>query len=324
MPWPTTRLQERLQAWFASRLPRTDSLTLGQHNVYILPTRAGWMMAVTLMVLLLASINYQLNLGYLLTFLLAGSAVVGMHMSHANLRGLTLKLQPPPPCFAGSPARLTVVLDNQRIQARHGINLLVSGQTSDTWADVPSQGSATTEVAWLPPSRGHHELPNLQANTRYPMGFFRVWTVWRPAARVWVYPAPETPAPPLPAGEPIAHGQHPAQGMGSGEFDGVRAYRRGDALKTIVWKRAAQAMARGSADLTSREQARTAHHQMLWLDWQHTQVTDPEQRVARLTAWVLKADQQGQSFGLRLPGMAIAPDQGAAHTQRCLEALALC
>jgi uncharacterized protein (DUF58 family) len=320
----SSTLRSRFNGWLAARLKRTDSLTLSQHNVYILPTRAGWMMAVTLLVLLVASINFQLNLGYLLTFLLAGCAVVGMHVSHANLRGLTLKLQPPPPCFAGAPARLAIVLDSTRKPARHGINLLVSGQPADVWVDVPPQGSATAEVAWLPPARGHHELPPLQADTRYPMGLFRVWTVWRPAAKVWVYPTPESQAPALPPGEPVAHGAAPAQGVGAGEFDGVRAYRRGDALKTIVWKRAAQAMARGSADLTSRELARTAHHQNLWLDWQHTQVADTELRIARLTAWVLKADQQGLTFGLRLPAATLPPEQGPAHTQRCLEALALC
>ena len=34
------------------------------------------MLGATLLVLLVGSINYQLNLGYLLTFLLAGSALV--------------------------------------------------------------------------------------------------------------------------------------------------------------------------------------------------------------------------------------------------------
>ena len=259
-PTFSTTLRNRFNGWLAARLKHTDSLVLSQHNVYILPTRAGWMMAVTLLVLLVASINYQLNLGYLLTFLLAGSAVVSMHVSHANLRGLTLKLQPPPPCFAGAPARLSIVLDSTRKQARHGINLMVSGQPADVWVDVPAQGSAAAEVAWLPPARGHHALPALQADTRFPMGLFRVWTVWRPAAKVWVYPTPEVQAPALPPGGPVTQGAAPAQGVGAGEFDGVRAYRRGDTLKTIVWKRAAQAMARGSADLISREQARTARN----------------------------------------------------------------
>jgi hypothetical protein len=50
--------------------------------------------ALTLLLMLLASINYQLNLGYALTFLLAGSGLVSMHLTHGTLRGLTLHLRP--------------------------------------------------------------------------------------------------------------------------------------------------------------------------------------------------------------------------------------
>src|SRR5207244_3139768 len=81
--------------------PLSDTTTLTQRNVYILPTRAGFMLGATLLVLVIASINYQLNLGYLLTFLLAGCAVVGMHVCHATLRGLTMNLMAPDPQFAG-------------------------------------------------------------------------------------------------------------------------------------------------------------------------------------------------------------------------------
>ena len=49
--------------WWWAPDAAADSLTLTQRNVYILPPRAGWMLALTLMVLLVASINYQLNLG---------------------------------------------------------------------------------------------------------------------------------------------------------------------------------------------------------------------------------------------------------------------
>lgn len=63
----------RLQRWFWSRLPRRDSTVLQQRNLYILPTGAGWLLLATLLALLIASINYQLNLGYLLTFLIAGA-----------------------------------------------------------------------------------------------------------------------------------------------------------------------------------------------------------------------------------------------------------
>ena len=63
--------RQRLRAWWLSRLPLTDTWQLGQRNIYILPTKAGYAFAATLVVMLLAAINYQLNLGYALTFLLA-------------------------------------------------------------------------------------------------------------------------------------------------------------------------------------------------------------------------------------------------------------
>ena len=69
-----------LRKWFESRIPPRDTTTLTQRSVYIVPSRAGWMLALTLLVLLVGSINYQLNLGYVLTFLLAGSALVGVVM----------------------------------------------------------------------------------------------------------------------------------------------------------------------------------------------------------------------------------------------------
>ena len=69
------RLQRRWHAWWNARHPASDTLITTQRNVYIVPTGAGWLFAALLLVLLLASINYQLNLGYLLTLLLAGSGL---------------------------------------------------------------------------------------------------------------------------------------------------------------------------------------------------------------------------------------------------------
>ena len=111
--------------WLENRLALCDSLTLTQRNVYILPTGPGFMLAITLLLLLLTSINYQLNLGYLLTFLLAGSALVGMHVGHGNLRGLTLSLLLPEPQFAGSKAVIGVALQSRRRSMRHGIGVAI-------------------------------------------------------------------------------------------------------------------------------------------------------------------------------------------------------
>lgn len=316
-------LRARWRTWWQSRLPRTDTQTLTQRNVYILPTGAGWMLALTLLVLLLASINFQLNLGYLLTFLLAGSAVVGMHLCHATLRGLTLHLAAPEPQFLGSSTTFEIQLTSTRRSARYGIALAVHGSGHWVWADVPAEGTARVQVAFRPPRRGLHAVPLLTAETRYPLGTFRVWTLWRPAAQVLVYPQPELPAPPLPPGEPRPGGGGSAPAQGIGEFDGVRAYRRGDPLKLVVWKKAAKSLATGTDDLVSRD-AQQAQRQELWLSPEATSLQDPEARLSRLTAWVLQADHLGVDYGLRLPTGEIPPGNGAAHRLRCLEALALC
>lgn len=318
---PFALARRRFRQWWQARLPLADTVTLTQRNVYILPTRPGFMLATTLAVLLVGSINYQLNLGYLLTFLLAGSAVIGMHVCHATLRGLTLVLMPPAPQFAGASATLSVVLGNTRKTVRHGIGLAVLDATHEdhwSWTDVPAQGSCTVQVAFRPEHRGLHRVPPLTAETRFPLGTFRVWTVWRPAAQVLVYPKPEAHPPPLPPGEPRSGGAAVARAQNSGEFEGVRAYRRGDPLKLVVWKKAAK-----SDELVSRDTMQ-AQRLELWFDFAQAGVADREARLSRLAAWVLQADKLGQDYGLRLPAQQVAPGNGEAHKRRCLEALALC
>lgn len=318
-------LRSRIDGWFLSRRPPSDTLELTQRNVYIVPTPAGWMLAGTLLLLLIASINYQLNLGYLLTFLLAGCVAVGMYVCHATLRGLALRLMAPDARYAGAAAVFRVMLHNRRRSTRYGIGLAVRHSGQWSWSDVPAEGSATVEVAFKPERRGLHPVPTLTAETRFPLGTFRVWTVWRPASQVLVYPAPEPNPPPLPPGEPLA-GQAAASMLRAnvgGEYDGVRAYRRGDPLKLVVWKRAARAQATGSEELVSRD-TQQAQRQELWLDAQAAGLPGWEARLSRLCAWVLMADRLGVDYGLRVGGKVVAPSQGEAHKRRCLEVLALC
>ncbi len=321
-PNPAAVLRARFQQWWQSRLPHSDTLELGQRNVYILPTPAGLMFAATLVVLLLASINYQLNLGYVLTFLLAGSGIVSMHVTHGTLRGLTLRLRAPAPVFAGEPALLEAVLASPD-RARFGIGLKLHDAAASTltWIDVPAQGQASAQVSFVPVARGLHGLPALSIETRFPLGLFRAWAIWRPASQLLVYPAPERPAAPLPPARAVAGGLARARSAEGGEVEGVRAYRRGDPLKLVYWKKAAKSLASGG-ELVSRDTA-GAVHQQLWLDWQSCGTLPPEERLSRLAAWVLAAQQAGAEYGLGVPGTDIEPSEGEAHRRRCLEVLAL-
>jgi uncharacterized protein (DUF58 family) len=106
-----------------------------------------------------------------------------------------------------------------------------------------------------------------------------------------------------------------------GEIEGVRAYRRGDPLNRVFWKKAAKALQTGG-ELVSRDTSASAQPE-LWLDWHATGPLPMEDRLSRLAAWVLAADRAGACYGLHLPGTQLPSGHGEAHRRTSLEALAL-
>jgi len=318
-------LRTRWRAWWEARHPRSDQLLLTQRNVYILPTRAGWVFAATLAVLLVASINYQLSLGYLLTFLLAGSAVVSMHITHATLRGLALHLRPPPPVFAGESWAVECVLADEARgllrsrRGRHGIGLHWRGQPqASVWTDVGVGGQTSVQLALAADRRGLHPLPGVTLETRFPLGLFRAWAEWRPASQALAWPRPERPVPPLPPARALA-GTEGRSRHDDSEPDGVRAYRRGDAPQRVLWKKAARNLETG--ELVVRDRAGAGRSE-LWLDAAGTALAGREERLSRLCAWLLESERRGIAWGLRLPGTELAPAQGDGQRRAGLDALA--
>lgn len=303
-------------------------MVLTHRNVYILPTRAGLMLGLTLLLLLVASINYQLNLGYLLTFLLAGCAVVALHVTHNNLRGVQLKLAPHGPIFAGRTMVLGVDMHAPGRRARYALNLRWAAPpkgtdepTDGAWADVPAQTNATISLALQAPQRGWHAVPAIMVQSRFPMGVFRAWSWWRPATKVLIYPAPESPAPPLPAGSGQEDSTAGTQALPGDEWDNLRPWRQGEPLNRVVWKKAAKQPEQDnwiSRDVSTTE---VGH---LWLIPSTCGPSGKEAQLSRLCAWVLEADKRGVEYGLKLSMQTIPLGQGPTHRQQCLEALALC
>ena len=278
------------------------------------------MFAATLVLLLLASINYQLNLGYVLTFLLAGSGAVSMHVTHGTLRGLTLH-RAPAPVFAGESRRSRVCSPARQRALRHRPALAdarrpprAPGSTCRRKAR-PARRSAIRAA-----TRGLHALPALSIETRFPLGLFRAWAIWRPAAQLLGLPAPSARrrhcrrhARSGPAG--------PQQPLGrGGEMEGVRSLPARRPAALVYWKKAAKALASGG-ELVSRDTA-GAVHQQLWLDWQACATLAPEQRLSRLApgCWRRSARRR---IRLVLPGASIPSPAGRRAATPLPEALAL-
>lgn len=321
------RWRHAVQTWAMRRHPPRASHTLVQRNLYVLPSKAGGMLGLTLLVLLVASINFQLNLGYALAFLVTGSALSSLWMAYRNLHGLHVQLGALTPVFQGERVTVPLMLHTtSRHSQRPGVSVAMQraqGPLAWVHTDVPASQTTTLELGCVPHQRGWQRVPCVVMESRFPLGVFRIWSYWQPDARVLVYPAPETPAPAIQWADTQPAGSPPWPSAATAEHDGVRSYQRGDALRSLVWKKAATAWATGSGDLVVRN-GQQPQAPSLWLQANATGLADPEAQIARLTAWVLHAHDQHWQWGLQLPsGQTLAPAAGAQHLQACLAALAV-
>jgi uncharacterized protein (DUF58 family) len=167
------------------------------------------------------------------------------------------------------------------------------------------------------PARGWLPLGRVMLETRFPLGIFRAWSYVEPEARCLVYPRPERSSLPPRAAE-SAKGALRSATPGNDDYAGLRAYQFSDSPRHVAWK----AVARNEDLLTKQFTGEAAAE--LWLDWAllpgHLGL---EQRLSRLAGWVLDAEHSGVHYGLRLPGVEIAPGRGEAQAGACLQALAL-
>ncbi len=243
-------------------------------------------------------------------------AIISMLHAFRNLAWLEVRPGKANPVFAGDEAGFDLCLDNPRTLPRYAIGIECQKE-EPIYCDVPVQIGTMASISIPSRRRGWLRPGRFTLFTRYPLGLFHAWSYVEFDMRCLVYPRPEMAHLPPPmmqakAGEGFEHGQ------GSDDFTGLRPHQPSDSPRHIAWK----AVARDRGLLTKQFIGRADAE--LWLDWSELPVSlDTEQRLSRLTRWVLDAENAGLSYGLRLPGKEIRTGCGATHQQKCLEALAL-
>lgn len=307
-------LKQLFRNWAFRRTVETGTVVLNQRRIYILPTRRGLGFALVLLLMLLGDINYNLSLGYVLTFLLATTG--GMTMLHAfrNMAQLEIHAGHVDPVFAGEQARFVFHCHNPVTLARYQIHLHDDDGHRSVF-DLPAQSSTPVQLAIPATQRGWMDSGRLTLYTEFPLGLFHAWSYLHFDVRCLVYPKPAAPLP-LPA---IAaqDGTGKVITAGDEDFFGLRNYVAGDALPRIAWK----AFAREQGLQVKQFSAQQG--QELWLDWALLPNITTERKLEVLARWVLDADAQGLNYGLRLPDGEIAPQNSATHRAECLRALAL-
>lgn len=310
-------LNEYFVAWaLRVKPPEPAPVVLGQRRVYVLPTSAGVGYASALLVMLIGAINYNLSLGYVLTFTLAGLGVVAILHTFRNLVRLSITPGRAPSVFAGDSAAFHLTLNGGPRQ-RLGLRLWLTS-SADTVVDVPTNETADATLSLAAERRGWLILPRVGIETTYPLGLIRAWAYCAPEFRCLIYPRPATDCPPLPwaAGET---GQRLAGGRGSDDFAGLRGHQPADPPRHVAWKTVAR---HGEDAPLLTKQFEGAASARLWLDWRAAPGEDSEARLSLLTRWALEADHAGLDWGLRIPGTTVPLGQGAEHLHAALAALA--
>jgi uncharacterized protein (DUF58 family) len=303
------------------RMAPTDpkSVRLTHNRIYILPTSRGWAFAFTLVLMLLTSMNYGLSLGYAMTFLLGGLMHAGMLHTYRNLSRLVVDAaisgENEPAAFCGEHLVFQVSLRNLATWGRHGVKLAAAGGFVEN-IDIPAEGTKVVELRVATKRRGRLALGRLTLDTTYPLGLWRAWAYVHFPLHGLVYPQPETNPPQPPA---IGAGEG-ANGEGSGddELSGLRTYQPGDPLPRVAWKTAARGLGLFTKEF---EGSAGADLRVSW--WDLPPAMQVEERLSRMTAWVVLAAQRGQQFVLYLPGATLAAGRGEAQRGKALAMLAL-
>jgi uncharacterized protein (DUF58 family) len=320
---PTQSLRGATARWlFRLNVAEGGEVVLGQRRVFILPTRSGMGYAALLILLFIGSINYNLSMGYALTFVLAGCALIAMQLTFRNLAYLYLAPGRASPVHAGEEAEFELHLSNRRRHARYAVWLGFIGDglpAREQPFDIPAEGLCPVLLQAPTSCRGWLPVPRIRLHTSFPLGLLCAWSYWQPELKVLVYPHPEEHAPPLPVADTLQSDDHGAGGQD--DFAGVRPYQAGDSMKRLAWRQIARL---GSEGVLVSKHFEGGAATELRLDFATLPAEmDIEARLSRMTRWVIEAEARGLPYAFRLADVSYPAALGGAHREACLRALAL-
>lgn len=310
-----TRLRRRFRDWVNRRIPPARNVTLDQKRLFIFPSRVGFFFGLCLLVMLLASVNFQSNLSYGLTFLLATLFLLAILHTFANLSGLQIRALRARPAFPGQQTEYEIQITRSRRREHYGVYCRFADSPA-VCVNLVAQDSQRISLHAPVGERGWHHPGRMLVETTYPLGLLRCWTWIDLDLYAMVYPRP------LPCAELPGLATDEPDGAavpvpGSDDFYGFRDYRAGDSPRQIYWK----GLARGAQVQTKQYTAYA--DRCVWLDWDMFPGLGMEQRLSHLCYWALEFDRQGLEYGLRLPGITLAPSCGERHREQVLQVLAL-
>lgn len=291
------------------------------NRVFVIPRWPSAIVGLLSSVLFLQGLLFDQPMGMLLGLMAVVLCLLSLFDCHLNLAGLRVESAWAEDGVAGRPQFLRLGLRDADSRRRQGLLAEVVGPAHSGelgFFEIPPQGSQLAVLGWCPPSRGVVAWPTCRIHTTLPFGLSHAWIQFCPAGKIYVSPAPEVAAPPIPAYATGLSGSVSTPRPGNGvEWMDLRQHRVQDGLSRVAWKESA----RRSEMLTRVHEEERSDEKVV--DWRATEGLPYEMRLSRLAAWVTEANASGVSYSLMLPVGRLGPARGAAHLKECMRALAL-
>ena len=316
----TLRDRFNISRFLAGEKADSDTITLSHRRIFIIPNRQGLAFSVLVGLTLLASVVYDNNLGFILTFLLFSLFFVSILHSFRNLSGLIVQAGKCESVFAGEQTVFRLHIENCSNIARIQLNIqLKASEEPPQRINIAPQATAELKVPIKTYRRGWHEIGTIRLFTLFPLGLLYAWSPLRLERRILVYPKPTDNSEPWPYSSVDSSNPAGQQQRGQDDFYGFRQYQPGDPLKQVYWK----AVAKGLGVHTKQYSGAYGSVSELWFDWHDSGAGGTERRLSQLCRWIIEAEQQEVRYGLRMPNQTIPINHGPVHYDRCLTALAL-
>ncbi len=318
--------QTKQSSWMRRRIA-PGAHVLGKQSIFILPTRQGFYLVFFLLAMLLACINYNLSLGYMLTFFVFSVALGAMHRTHQNLLGTRIEALAGAPVYADQAPTISIHLSHNSAAVKHAV--IVSTRPASSAAaliqtSLASQSARTHRFELPPLPRGVHAMPELEMSSVYPLGLWRAWSYAFPDGKLTVYPQPHSPLPvmralPMPVQSAASGATSSLQPQG----DAVSHIEHADSAsaKTIHWP----ALAKGQLAQRILETDSPVPQAVL-LSLADCTVDGIEAQLSQLCFAILHCEAAKLPFVLQLDDDCFPASKqacvDAAHVELCLQALA--
>ncbi|WP_088331902.1 DUF58 domain-containing protein [Lacimicrobium sp. SS2-24] len=312
-------LSLKITQWLDKRIPPATDVSLHRRNIFIFPSRFGFLFLVLCVALFILGTNYQNNLILILAFFLLGLFLVSLFNSYLNFSGLRIVIGKVGYPFAGDSANVPLWIETTtKKQTAHGrLHIALYGKNVQLSVDL-DRLTNPVDVAVPTSSRGPQAIPRITLSSFYPLGLFRCWTHLQFASTILVYPSPH----PCSVVTYDESGEENQEGpvsdqQGHDDFHSLTEYQPGQPLYHVAWKQ----VAKGQGMISKKFSGSSERE--IWLRLTTSSGPQREADLSRLCFMVLELDSQGYRFGLELGDTLVPPAQGNHHRHQCLKALAL-